>query len=164
MGTAAEERFHSYLESHLAGALEAVALLKDAAERWEGEPAAAFFEALRGEIEEDKGALERVVDRVGAAPSLLKSAGALASEKAFALRQRLVDGRLGLLETLEALLLGVRGKQALWDALAAIAPGDGRLGSFDFAALARRAEDQLGRIETHRRAAARAALGGAPPA
>jgi|SRR5690606_15191462 len=164
MGTAAEERLHAYLESHLAGALGAVALLKDAAGRWEGEPVAAFFEALLGEVEEDKGALERVVDRVGAAPSLLKSAAARASEKAFALRQRLSDKPLSLLETLEALLLGVRGKQALWDALAAVAPLDERFGGFDFAALGGRAEDQLGRIEAHRLDAAREAFLGTPEA
>ena len=156
-----EAHLHAYLQDHLAGALEAVALLKHAEERWEGEPVAAFFGALRAEVEEDKGALEGVLDRLGAAPSLLKSAGALASEKAMALRQRLTDERLGLVETLEALLLGVRGKQALWAVLASGARTNGRLGGVDFEALGQRAARQLERIEQQRLAAARTAFFGA---
>ena len=158
MSENSEARLHAYLESHLAGALQALALLRDVRERWD-EETAAFLGTLLGEIEEDEAVLEDVLQRVGAGPSRLKNAGAAAAEKAMSLRQRLTDARLARVETLEALLLGVRGKRALWAALEALAHTDGRLRDVDFGALGRRAEDQLGRIERRRLAAACAAFG-----
>ncbi|HLT46033.1 MAG TPA: hypothetical protein VK002_02290 [Rubricoccaceae bacterium] len=152
-----EARLHAYLEDHLTGALKATALLRDARGRWDG-GTDAFFEALLSEIEADRGALEDVLARVGAEPSRLKNAAAAAAEKALALRHRLIDERLALVEMLEALLLGVRGKRALWVVLEDLARTNGRLSDVDFGALGRRAEDQLERIEQRRRAAARAAF------
>jgi hypothetical protein len=151
-----ESRLHAYLEDHSAGAVGAVGLLEDARKRWKGHEAGGFFAGLLREVEEDRAALEDVLARLGGSPSRLKNAGAAASQKVLALRQRAADDALALLETLEALLLGVRGKRALWTALEDLT--DARLAGVDFGALGQRAEDQLGRIERERRAAARAAF------
>jgi hypothetical protein len=63
------------------------------------------------------------------------------------LRQRLPGLGLGSgpgarLEELEVLSIGIEGKRLLWQALAAIAGSDGRLGGLDFDALERRARTQ----------------------
>jgi thioredoxin 2 len=61
---------------------------------------------------------------------------------------------------LEALRLGVQGKQALWLALEQVTDLDERLAGTDFAALADRAEHQVLGIEQRRLQAARAAFAG----
>ena len=65
---------------------------------------------------------------------------------------------LGLLEGLEALGLGIHGKQGLWVVLAELAPRDARLAGFDFEALQSRGTAQAAVVERERRAAARLAL------
>jgi hypothetical protein len=67
-------------------------------------------------------------------------------------------GPLRLLETLEAVRLGIDGKLALWQALNAAAPVAPRLQGLDYERLAQRAEEQRRRVEVHRVEAARAAL------
>jgi hypothetical protein len=146
----------AYLENHYAGSVPAVALLNDAQGRWPHSDLRPFFDALRREVEEDQAVLHDVLDRLSGKPSPLKNVGAAASEKLLTLRQRATDERLGLVETLETLLLGVRGKRALWAVLEDLA--DSRLAGVDFGALGQRAEAQLDRIEPRRRAAARAAF------
>ena len=59
---------------------------------------------------------------------------------------------LGMLQALEALLLGIAGKRALWRALSVTTlPGA-------FAELERRADDQIAEVEARRLAVAKAAL------
>jgi hypothetical protein len=66
-------------------------------------------------------------------------------------------GRLKLLESLEAVAVGIHGKGSLWRALAAASvPG---LTEADYDRLAARADEQRQRIEAARLDAARAALG-----
>ncbi len=66
------------------------------------------------------------------------------------------DGQLGLLHTLEALMLGVTGKRALWTALAAAAERVPQLRHLDYAQLERRAVEQRDRVEAKRRETAHA--------
>lgn len=61
------------------------------------------------------------------------------------------------------MLLGVRGKLALWTALGATVAADARFGDIDFDELARKAEQQLDELEQHRLAAARDAFSPRPP-
>jgi hypothetical protein len=64
-----------------------------------------------------------------------------------------------LLEGLEALALGIAGKEALWHALAAVADQTPELDALDYPALIERARDQRQRVEDLRLQAAQAALG-----
>ena len=57
---------------------------------------------------------------------------------------------LGLLQALEALVLGITGKQLLWQALAAAMEGSAQSPPIDFARLERRALAQRDRVEAKR--------------
>jgi uncharacterized protein YjeT (DUF2065 family) len=66
------------------------------------------------------------------------------------------SGSLGLVLTLEGLIMGVTGKKLLWRTLAtAKLPG---LNGYNFEQLQRRAEQQVEQIETERISAARQAF------
>ncbi len=71
-------------------------------------------------------------------------------------------GKFGMLEALEALALGIVGKQALWRALSVIAPTNLRVRGEDFDVLAARAQAQHARVEEHRLQVARIALRATP--
>jgi len=57
-------------------------------------------------------------------------------------------GSLGLVLTLEGLVMGVTGKKLLWRTLAAVKLP--QLNGYDFEELQRHAEQQIGRIEAER--------------
>ena len=68
-------------------------------------------------------------------------------------------GSLGLVLTLEGLIMGVTGKKLMWRSLAATKLP--RLNSYNFEELQRGAEQQIERIEAQRRSAVREAFTGA---
>jgi len=87
--------------------------------------------------------------------------GAWAAEKVG--RARLIiagdeAGSLGLVLTLEGLIMGVTGKKLLWRALAAA--NLPQLNAYDFEELQRHARQQIERIEAERIRAVRDALAG----
>jgi hypothetical protein len=63
------------------------------------------------------------------------------------------------LEALETLVLGIAGKAALWDALAAAAEDAPELGGLDYARLGQRAATQRAVVEELRLRAAQEAFG-----
>ena len=69
------------------------------------------------------------------------------------------DGALRRLEALETVSLGIAGKHALWQALAAAAEDAPELGGLDYVHLVQRAETQREAVERLRLQAAREALG-----
>jgi hypothetical protein len=149
----------TYLHDHLAGATAGLELSEALRDQHENEALGRFAAELSGEIEFDRRTLEALAERVGAGGNPLKEAGAWLAEKVSRLKLgRAAAGELGALEALEALSLGIRGKQALWDALAVIAPGDPRVSGLDYGDLSRRAQAQHARVEEQRLNAARTAL------
>jgi thioredoxin reductase len=96
---------------------------------------------------------------VGVGISNVRKAGAWAAEKAG--RARLIiagdePGCVGLVLTLQGLIMGVTGKKLMWRALAA---GNlPQLSRYDFKELERRAEQQIERIEIERIRAAQQAF------
>lgn len=153
-----------YLNDHLAGAALGIALMKRCARSNEGTPLGVTLHELIAEVEEDRAVVSALLRRIGGRVNPVKQAGAWVAEK---LGRGKINGALvtysdlSRLEELEGLLLGVRGKRALWEALRAVAAGTDGLGDVDFEALARRADRQAERLEAHRREAARRALLGA---
>jgi len=152
-----------YLHDHRAGAVAAVALLDHLEQSHAGTSLARFAADLRTEIVADVRELEGLMDRAGIGSSVARKTVGWLSAKVAELKVRIDDpgdGALRLLETLEALALGIDGKRALWDALAAAAERAPVLSNLDYARLTGRAEAQRGIVEAQRVAAARAAFEG----
>ena len=156
-----DELLAVYLNDHLAGSVVGVEVARHCRDdQGEGE-IGAFLDALVTEIEQDRDALKEAIGRLGSTQDTAKKSAAWLAEKAARLKLgRSGDGiaELSLFEHLELLLLGVRGKLALWDALLTL--GHPELAGIDLPRLKQRAEDQLDRIEVHRLAAARKAFAG----
>jgi hypothetical protein len=99
------------------------------------------------------------MDHLGTGPHRIKDLGAWTFEKLGRLKPNnslLSYSPLSRVVELEGLALGVTGKLALWRALRQVL-GD-TLGEFDFVALAARAENQQGRLESLRLKAVAEAL------
>ena len=150
-----------YLNDHLAGATLGVEL----ARRTRGENAdelGEFLDWLVDQVVEDRAALLSLMRRLGVTPSRGKVAGAWAAEKIGRLKP---NGRvsgyspLSRLVELEGLASGIEGKRSLWLALLEVVAVDARLDREELELLAERAREQRERLEPHRLAAVRTALG-----
>ena len=155
----ADEHLATYLNDHLAGSVLAVDLL----ERLEvaDTDMTDSLAALRNDIEADRRELQALMSRLGIVESRSRKVSGWLAEKLTQLKLRVDDragGSLWLLESLEAVALGIDGKLALWRALSAAADVAPELQSADYQRLARRAEEQRQRIEVLRLEAAKAAL------
>ena len=152
----------SYLNDHLAGSISALELIAHWAEDHKGEPVGSFFREIEKEIKADQETLRAIMQTLGVEESKVRKISAWAAEKVG--RARLIvagdePGGLGLVLTLEGLIMGVTGKKMIWAALAAAELS--RLDGYDFEQLQRRAEQQVERIEAKRISAVRQAFAGA---
>lgn len=158
----ASEYLASYLNDHLSGSVAAIELLEHLQAAYAGSELEHFFAELRNDIEADRQELKRLMDRLKIPQSGTRKAGAWLAGKLAELKMRLDDsahGPLRLLESLEAVELGINGKLALWRALIAAAEIAAVLrGALDYQRLAKRATEQIERVEAHRLNAAKAAL------
>ncbi len=146
----------TYLNDHLSGSTAALELLDHLEETYLD--LAPFFGRLRRDIESDREELEGLMAKLDVAPSAVRQAAAWVAEKFARLKLKVDDlsGReLKLLESLEAVAIGIHGKGLLWRALKVVPVASGP----DFEELIRRADEQRERIEAVRLAAARAAFG-----
>src|SRR5882757_11363254 len=149
----------SYLNDHLAGSISALELIAHWAEVHKGEPLGSFFVATEREIKADQDTLRDVMRSVGIEESKLRQAGAWAAEKVGRARLMIAGdepGSLGLVLTLEGLVMGVTGKKLLWRALSTAKLQ--KLNGYDFEELQRRAEQQSQKIEAERLSAVRKAF------
>jgi hypothetical protein len=158
----ANEHLATYLNDHLSGSIAAIELLEHLESAYAGKELERFFAELRKDIEADRRELERLMERLEIAHSLPRKAGAWIAGKFADLKMRLDDsarGPLRLLESLEAVELGISGKLALWRALvAAVEIAPALRGALDYQRLAERATEQIERVELYRLEAARAAF------
>jgi len=141
----------SYLNDHLAGSISALELIAHWAEVHKGEPLGSFFVEAEKEIKADQDTLRDVMRTFGVEESKMRQAGAWAAEKVGRAGLMIAgdeQGSLGLVLTLEGLIMGVTGKKLIWRALAAEKLP--RLNSYNFEQLQRRAEQQVERIEAER--------------
>src|SRR5436190_6368789 len=141
----------SYLNDHLAGSISALDLIAHWAEAHKGEPLGSFFVETEREIKADQDTLRDVMRTLGVEESKVRQAGAWAAEKVGRARLMIAgdeQGSLGLVLTLEGLIMGVTGKKLMWRAVAAAKLP--RLKSYNFEQLQRRAEQQIERIEAER--------------
>jgi hypothetical protein len=143
--------FDSYLNDHLAGSISALELVAHWEHVHKGEPLGRFFAETEREIKADQDILRDVMRSLGVEESKLRQAGAWAAEKVGRARLMIAGdeaGSLGLVLTLEGLVMGITGKKLLWRTLAAAKLP--RLNGYDFEELERHAEQQVGRIEAER--------------
>ena len=151
----------SYLNDHLAGSISALELIAHWAEVHKGEPLGRFFVEIEKEIKADQDTLRDVMRVLGVEESNVRKASAWAAEKIG--RARLIiagdePGSLGLVLTLEGLIMGVTGKKGMWRALAAAKLP--QLNGYNFEQLEHLAEQQIQKIEAERIRAARQAFSG----
>src|SRR6266576_10245 len=141
----------SYLNDHLAGSISALELIAHWEHVHKGESLGRFFAESEREIKADQDTLRDVMRTLGIEESKVRQAGAWAAEKVGRARLMIAgdeQGSLGLVLTLEGLIMGVTGKKLLWRALAAAKlPG---LKSYNCEQLQHRAEQQIERIEAER--------------
>ena len=150
-----------YLNDHLAGSVTALELLANLAAAYRGTEVERLALEIRAEVAADRQELEALMDRLHVARTVSRRSAAWLAEKVTQLKLRVDDpgtGALRLLESIEAVSIGVEGKRLLWVALAAAAEGDPALRGADYPRLESRAEDQRRRLEAARREAARTAL------
>ena len=152
----------SYLNDHLAGSISALEVIDHWAKTHKREALGSFFVQIEMEIKADQETLRDVMRTLGVEESKVRQAGAWAAEKVG--RARLIiagdeQGSLGLVLTLEGLIMGVTAKKLMWAALAAAKSL--RLNSYNFEELQRRAELQIERIEAERISAVRQVFAGA---
>jgi hypothetical protein len=155
------KELESYLNDHLAGSISALELIAHWAEVHKGETLGNFFAETEREIKADQDTFRDVMRALGVEESKVRQAGAWVAEKVG--RARLIiagdePGSLGLVLTLEGLIMGITGKKLMWRALAtAKLP---QLNGYNFEELQRRAEQQIQTIEAERIRAARQAFSG----
>jgi hypothetical protein len=152
----------SYLNDHVAGSIGALEVIAHWADAHKGEPLGSFFVQIETAIKADQETLRGIMRTLGIEESKVRKAGAWAAEKLGRARLMIAGnepGSLGLVLTLEGLIMGVTGKKLLWASLAAakLPP----LNTYNFEQLQRRAEEQVERIEAERMSAIRQAFTGA---
>ena len=149
----------SYLNDHLAGSVAALELLDDLIKASDDEPLKIFLADLKREVEADQKVLQGLIARADESESVMRKAAAWVTEK-FARSKFKVAGEdlggLGLVQALEMLALGVRGKELLWRALSI--SNWPPLRDVDLAQLEQRAVEQQQRVEAKRLEAAKAAF------
>ena len=150
----------AYLNDHFAGSVAAITLIDDLAAATDDSSLKAFLSELKREIEADQKVLERLIESADEDESVARKAAAWFSEKLARAKFKIAGddfGGLGLMQALEMLGLGIRGKELLWRALQScgyVSPTE-----VDFAELEKRAIEQQERVEEKRLEAASAAFG-----
>ena len=150
-----------YLTDHHAGSTAGLELARRCLGNNRGTEYESFLSDLTRDIQEDKAELEALMATLGFPADKLKQAAALVAERVGRLKlngQLTGYSPLSRLVELEGLKLGVTGKLSLWISLKEIADHDSRLAVTDFDKLIARAEEQVERIEEHRRRASIEAL------
>jgi hypothetical protein len=153
----------TYLNDHLAGATAGRELARRSAASNRGSALGECLSSLAREIDEDRDSLLGLMDELQIGVDRVKVLGGWAAEKLGRLKPngRLLSySPLSRLLEIEGLILGVRGKLALWQALKAIQAGTPELAAADLSSLIRRAERQLEELERRHRTVARSALAG----
>ncbi|MGH3768326.1 MAG: hypothetical protein ACRDS0_08160 [Pseudonocardiaceae bacterium] len=159
----ASQALEIYLSDHLGGATAGVELANKISSEYANTTFGPFLAELAQDIEQDKKALEELMERLGIQRSQFKEATSWIAEKLS--RVKLSDTMTGdqdlkrLLE-FEMLSLGIEGKASMWRALIEVSPSHAELAATDLAGLAKRAESQRADLENHRLEVAGRALTG----
>jgi hypothetical protein len=155
-----DEALSAYLNDHLAGSVGAIELIERAIQENAGNLLARRLEPELEAIRKDQVIVRDLIQRIGSSESRLKKAGAWLAEKAGRVKLGGTDEptELSRMETLEALVIGIHGRWALWRALRVVADRHPVLRDLDLDALERGTAEQHDRVEEWRLEAAREVL------
>jgi hypothetical protein len=154
----------TYLNDHLAGSVAALELVDHLIKTHAGKPLEQFFRTLRNDIAADQDTLRDLMRVFDAEEGSVLKASAWIAEKFGRVKFQLggeEPGEIGLLEALEGLVLGIKGKQLLWRTMATVLENSPQRGRINFAALEERALEQCERVEAKHLEAARELFGAA---
>ena len=118
-----------------------------------GQPLEKFLIDLRDEVNSDQEVLRGLMRKLKVEESAARKAGAWVTEKLGRAKIALggkETGGLGLLQSFEALALGITGKKLLWRALGTIEADTPELQGVDLERLEARAQEQFERVEKER--------------
>jgi hypothetical protein len=156
------ENLTTYLNDHLAGSVAALELTDRLVDTYSTNGMGEFFKELHKEIAIDQKQLQELIDTLGEKESTPRKAMAWMAEKISRVKiqpGQTPKGKLGLLQALEVLFLGIAGKRALWRALATASQRMPKLRKPDYPELEQRAIEQCRRVEEKRLTVAGEALG-----
>ena len=149
------------MNDHLAGSMSALELLEHWVRVHDGEQLVDFFRDIKAEVRQDQEKLREVMHSLGIEESNVRQAGAWAAEKVGRVRLMIAGDEprsVGLMLTLEGLIMGVTGKKLMWRALAAA--NLPQVNGYHFEEVQRRAEQQIERLEAERMRVAPEAFAG----
>ena len=149
----------TYLRDHLAGSVAALELIDHLIKRYSDQPLERFLSDLKHEIKSDQAVLERLLGDTHHNEGWFRQLAAWIAEKFARSKFKFAGetvGEVGLVQALEMLALGIRGKELLWRALTT--SNWPALQDVDLAKLEQRAIEQQQRVEKKRLEAARAAF------
>jgi hypothetical protein len=142
-----------YLNDHLAGSVAAIELLDHLIEDRTGQRLEKFLVGLRGDITADQEVLRDLIQRLDLSESAVRKAGAWISEKLGRVKFTGAGEQsndLGLMQALEGLALGIKGKELLWRALQTVEADISQLQGIDLKRLEQRAREQFERADRER--------------
>ena len=142
------EALYSYLADHLAGANFAAELLELLQKQAFCPEAADLAAKLIEDVRSDKDSLEHLIEACGGESTSGRKVASWVAEKASRYKLNPTSS-LGIYESIEFLCLGVLGKRAMWDALAASARFESRW-SGELERLKGRADEQHAKLDSFR--------------
>ncbi len=158
----ADDAIDVYLNDHLAGAMLGSDLAEQLRVKNQGTPLGVLMESLAREIEQDRQTLIELMQHMDSSKkNPVKQATAWIAEKASRAKfsgATSGDPELGRFMALEALVLGVRGKACMWEALKRVADQHPAIASVNLDELIYRAGIQVDALERERLAAGTLAL------
>ena len=157
----ADKPIDVYLNDHLAGAMLGSDLAEQIQAKSHGTALGELMESLVPQIEQDRQTLIELMQQLDSSKNPVKQATAWIAEKASRAKfSGMTSGEpeLGTFMALETLVLGVRGKACLWNALKQVADQHPPIASMDLDHLIDRAHTQEAALESERLAAGTRAL------
>ena len=143
----------TYLNDHLAGSVAALELLDHLIKQQLGQRLEKFLVDLRDDIHADQEVLRDLIEKLEFDERTMRKAGAWVIEKIGRAKIGLAGdeaGGLGLLQALEGLALGIKGKEFLWRALGTVEADIPDVQGINLEQLEQRAHEQFERVEKER--------------
>lgn len=157
----AHDRLGTYLIDHLAGSISASELVRRLVGTDIDPTLISALQQVGDSIARHQQVIRGLLERRGRSQSHGKNMSAWLAEKLVRPAMPIDGGdEFGLLRALEALLLGMRGRVALWQAIEAILPSHPELSDLDATGLCHEAEEQVRMMDRKRLEVARLALRG----
>jgi hypothetical protein len=153
------DKLSTYLNDHFAGSIVALDLARRRGLAQSDDEFGAFLRMFVQEVERDQGSLRSVMEMLGTSPRASRAIIGSATSWLDSIRGALpLPGAPNLVRDIEILIIGVRGKELLWNALERL----GETTDPPLAELQARARDQIAGLEELHARSVEVELGSAP--